>query len=646
MTYTVTTTAGATIATVADGTVNTTATSLTLIGKNYAGYGIFLNENYVQLLENFSNSTAPTAPLTGQLWYDNVNDILKVYNAANNVWKPISSAITQATSPSAAISVTGDIWWDTTNAQLKVWSGSAWITIGPTYTSTSGTSGPVTESILDTSAVSHNVTKFYVSNTVVAILSKDATFTPQTAIPGFSTIIPGMNLISPSTLAGAQFTGATTGASTLGGFSASQFLRSDISQTTNYAFGAAGGLTVGGDLTFDTTSGTAVVAETTSNRNIRIDVNKSGVTTPALTIAASTNTIQVANALTVAGVTTGTFLNLSGNVVSTGAVHNALTVNGVTTHSGNIIPSSNNVAYLGNATNRYNTIYGVNIDVLSLTSGTGTVFSQLNSSGNVLAQGGVFSSLAVNGAITQVGTLTISGGFVNAAGNILSTGAIHNSLTVNGTTTSTGFINTSANISAAVGVFGAINSTGFINTSANISASQGRFGTIITTGSITPTANAAADLGTSLLRYSTIYGVTVNALSVTANYADLAERFEADAPMLPGTVVEIGGLKEITAAVQELSEKVFGVISTAAGFLLNGAAGTNVTHPPVAVNGRVPVRVIGQVTKGDRLVSAGNGLARAALRSEMTAFNVIGRALENKTTTGEGTIEAIVKLNS
>ena len=624
MTYTVTTTAGATIATVADGTVNTTATSLTLIGKNYAGYGIFLNENYVQLLENFSNSTAPIAPLTGQLWYDNVNDILKVYNAANNVWKPISSAITQATSPSASISVTGDIWWDTTNAQLKVWSGSAWITIGPSYTSTSGTSGPVTESILDTGAASHNVTKFYVSNTVVAILSKDATFTPQTAIPGFSTIIPGLNLISQSTLAGAQFTGATTGASTLGGYSASQFLRSDISQTTNYAFGAAGGLTVGGDLSFDTSSGTAVVAETTSNRNIRIDVNKSGVTTTALTIGASTNTITVANALTVSGVTTGTFLNLSGNVVSAGAVHNALTVNGITTHSGNIAPSSNNVAYLGSATNRYNTIYGVNIDVLSLTSGTGTVFSQLNTSGNVLSVGAVHSSLTVNGATTQAGTLTVSSGFVNSAGNIISTGAIHNSLTVNGATTS----------------------TGFINTSANISASQGRFGTIITTGSITPTANAAADLGTSSLRYSTIYGVTVNALSVTANYADLAERFEADAPMLPGTVVELGGLKEITAAVQELSEAVFGVISTAAGFLLNGGAGTNATHPPVAVNGRVPVRVIGAVKKGDRLVSAGNGLARAALRSEMTAFNVIGRALENKTTLTEGTVEAIVKLNS
>ena len=126
----------------------------------------------------------------------------------------------------------------------------------------------------------------------------------------------------------------------------------------------------------------------------------------------------------------------------------------------------------------------------------------------------------------------------------------------------------------------------------------------------------------------------------------MAERFEADVPIVPGTVVELGGLKEITAAVQDLSEKVFGVISTLPGFLLNGNAGDDVSHPPVAVNGRVPVRVIGTVNKGDRLVSAGNGLARAALRSEMTAFNVIGRALEDKTTSDEGTVEAIVKLNS
>jgi hypothetical protein len=234
MAYTVTTTDGTVVTTVADGTVNTTSTSLTLIGKNYAGYGIFLNENYVTLLENFSNTTPPNAPLTGQLWYDNVNDILKVYNAATNVWKPISSSISQSTAPSAAISVTGDIWWDTTNAQLKVWSGSAWITIGPAYTSTSGTSGPVTQTILDNTSSSHVVTLFYISNSVIMILSKDSSFTPQTAIPGFATVLPGLNLISPSTLTGAQFTGATTGASTLGGFTASQFIKNTEAQTTNY----------------------------------------------------------------------------------------------------------------------------------------------------------------------------------------------------------------------------------------------------------------------------------------------------------------------------------------------------------------------------------------------------------------------------
>ena len=131
-----------------------------------------------------------------------------------------------------------------------------------------------------------------------------------------------------------------------------------------------------------------------------------------------------------------------------------------------------------------------------------------------------------------------------------------------------------------------------------------------------------------------------------AQYADLAERFAADAEYESGTVVEMGGPNEITAAVADLSEDVFGVISTKAAYLMNSAAGTDSTHPPIAVQGRVPVRVTGIINKGDRLVSAGNGVARAGQRSEITAWNVIGRALENKTTTGEGVIEAVVKLNS
>ena len=478
MAYTVTTTAGAVIATVADGTVNTTATSITLIGKNYAGYGIFLNENYIQHLENFSNSTPPNAPLTGQLWYDNVNDVLKVYNSTNNIWKPISSSISQSTAPSNAISVTGDIWWDTTNAQLKVFSGSAWITIGPSYTSTAGTSGAVVETILDTSSGSHVVVKFYISNSAIAILSRDATFTPQTAIPGFSTLIPGLNLISQATLTGAQFTGATTGASTLGGYTASQFLLKDTPQTTTGALTLGGGATIGSDLVLDASSASvAVVQETTNNKNLRFDVNSNGVQTAILTLAAS---------------------------------------------------------------------------------------SKLST---------------FSGALTATGNLTASSYSI------------------------------------------------FNNT-------------------LVPSSSGAINIGSSALKFANVYANYLVGTSVTAQYADLAERFESDVSYPAGTVVALGGAKEITAAAEDLTEDVFGVISTRAAFLMNGDAGSNTTHPAVAVQGRVPVRVTGMVKKGDRLVSAGAGLARAANRSEITAFNVIGRSLQDKTSAGEGTVEAIVKLNS
>lgn len=129
---------------------------------------------------------------------------------------------------------------------------------------------------------------------------------------------------------------------------------------------------------------------------------------------------------------------------------------------------------------------------------------------------------------------------------------------------------------------------------------------------------------------------------LTATYADLAERFEADAEYDAGTVVELGGSKEITAVKYELSEDVFGVISNTAAYLMNAGAGDDKTHPPVAVSGRVEVKTMGKVYKGQRLVSAGNGYARAALEGEATAFNTIGRALTDKTSDGEGTVEAIV----
>jgi hypothetical protein len=175
----------------------------------------------------------------------------------------------------------------------------------------------------------------------------------------------------------------------------------------------------------------------------------------------------------------------------------------------------------------------------------------------------------------------------------------------------------------------------------NVFAANANIATVYVSGAILPTSNTSVNIGSTGMWFNTFYGV-----SVQAQYADLAERFETDQPYDPGTVVALGGIKEITAAVDDLSEDVFGVISTRAAYLMNGAAGSDETHPPVAVNGRVPVRVIGRVRKGDRLVSAGNGLARAGAKNELSPFNVIGRSLQDKTDTGEGTIEAIVKLNS
>ena len=143
---------------------------------------------------------------------------------------------------------------------------------------------------------------------------------------------------------------------------------------------------------------------------------------------------------------------------------------------------------------------------------------------------------------------------------------------------------------------------------------------------------------------SSSYFNRVFATSTTALYADVAERFAADEVMEPGTVVELGGEAEITRSRRPLSENVFGVISARAAFLMNGGAGEDATHPPVAMTGRVPVKVVGRIRKGDRLVSAGQGLARAAAEGEATAFNVIGRALQSHDQEGTGEIEAIVTI--
>ena len=185
-------------------------------------------------------------------------------------------------------------------------------------------------------------------------------------------------------------------------------------------------------------------------------------------------------------------------------------------------------------------------------------------------------------------------------------------------------------------------STSFMRSDANTSAS----GTITVntngyaTAIINGAGNAIGNIGSSGSYFNQIF-----AQATTALYADVAERFAADEVLEAGTVVELGGSAEITKVKADGSSAVFGVISTRPAFTMNGGAGENDTHPPVAMTGRVPVRVTGAVRKGDRLISAGDGIARSARPDEATAFNVIGRALTDKLDTGLGTVEAIVTIN-
>jgi hypothetical protein len=140
----------------------------------------------------------------------------------------------------------------------------------------------------------------------------------------------------------------------------------------------------------------------------------------------------------------------------------------------------------------------------------------------------------------------------------------------------------------------------------------------------------------------------VHALSTSAQYADVAERFEADAPMTAGAVVEVGGTAEITESTTDLSENVFGVISDQPAYAMNAGAGNNESHPFVAMTGRTPVRVTGTVNKGDRLVTSSvKGCARAVASGEsITPFNVIGRALESSTDAGIKLVNCAVRTNN
>ena len=247
------------------------------------------------------------------------------------------------------------------------------------------------------------------------------------------------------------------------------------------------------------------------------------------------------------------------------------------------------------------------------------------------------SSISAGALSTSAGTINGLWTFTGNTGGGTTISIGKGNLRVNDTIFSNNYYWGNGDVFNPSGTYNSANVSNFLTGSAGVTQFVGNIAPAKVTTSHLYALNGTGDItGTWTLASNS---------SIQATYADLAERFEADSFYDEGTVVELGGDKEVTAVVEELSDRVFGVVSKKAAYIMNSRAGyTDETHPPIALSGRVPVKVIGQVHKGDWLVSAGQGKARSANSDEKNAFNTIGRALTNKTTLGEGTITAFVSV--
>ena len=533
MAYKINNTFGTLLVTLADGTIDTAATDLTLIGKGYAGFGEALNENLVKLLENFNNTSAPSNKITGQLWYDQTNKQLNVYTGTK--FKPVGSSTNSTTAPTNA--VLGDMWFDTTNKQLYVYNGSAFTLIGPTTIAGSGVTQFTTDTVQDNTGVNRSILKMVSNDNVVGVVS-DIAFTPSSTetngaaliTAGFSTVAQGIQL--SSTVSSAKFRGTATDSEALGGVVAANFLRANEDDTTT------GKLTIqnddglvlgaGSDITMSLSSDNLTIAQTTQDKDIIFTVNDGGVTTTLMTLDGDTGRLE--------------------------------------------LPSVGDLRVKGNLT-----VDGTQVIMNTSTMSVEDNILELNR--NISSASGMpnFSGIKVNRGETSVAT--------------------------------------------EQDLFWVWDET-FADDGTTVFGNAG--------GAWTAFKSAGVGEELSAATLVDIRANVVHATSTSAQYADLAERYATDTPVEVGDLVCLGGSEEITKCNAESCNAVFGVVSETPAVLMNAQAGNNDTHPMIALKGRVFVKISGTAKAGDRVISAGNGVARAASLDECTAFNVIGRVIKAK----------------
>ena len=527
MAYKINNTFGTLLVTLADGTIDTTTTDLTLIGKGYAGFGEALNENLVKLLENFNNTSAPNNKIQGQLWFDQTNKRLNVYDGTK--FKPAGGPTNSTTAPTNA--VLGDFWFDTTNNQLYTYNGASFTLIGPTTVAGSGVTIATAETVQDNTGTNRDILKFIANDAVVGVVSNIA-FTPSSTetagaaliAAGYSSVAQGIQLSTG--VSSAKFRGTATDSDALGGVAAANYLRSNANDTTSGSLGVLNDLGVtigaGSDVTMQLSSDDFTIAQTTQDKDIIFTVNDGGVTTEALRIKGSTGRIE------------------------------HLRVGDLTVDGTNTIMNT--------------TTLSVEDNIIELNRNVSSNSGMPNYSGLKVNRGE--SSSATEQNLYWVWDETFADDGTTIHGN-------------------------------AGGAW---------------------------------TAFKGSD-GDSELEAPTLVDLRANivhATSTSAQYADLAERYEADCELTAGEVVMLGGHAEVTRCDTELCDAVFGVVSESPAFLMNAQAGNNDSHPMIALKGRVLVKIKGKGKAGDRIVSASNGEARVAEKAECNHFNVLGRLIKAK----------------
>ena len=174
MSYRINRTDGELLVDLQDGIIDSSTTDLTLIGRNYKGFGEWINENFVKLLENFASTYQPSVPITGQLWYDKQEEKLKVFNGT--FFKSASGTVVNSNQPSNLVA--GDIWIDNDKNQLYIYDGTDLTLIGPQYTIGQNKTGLEVSTQIDVDNKSHSILNLYIGGVLVGIWSKDEFIIP------------------------------------------------------------------------------------------------------------------------------------------------------------------------------------------------------------------------------------------------------------------------------------------------------------------------------------------------------------------------------------------------------------------------------------------------------------------------------------